>query len=244
MEIANIYPIANQKLYKNESFVMVLAHLIEQYEASSFNPNSYVIMDNGLYEKAQVSTDIRKCIELADNCQLKVNEIIIPDVVNDPEATIELFKKNLPYIEANNNRYAFMFVAQAKTIEELNYMIMFINQFKHLNLTVGISKLSPIDRGCAEAVNVYKKCCFPIHFLGLKESFSELKHLKHLIRSCDSSQLAFIVKNKAYKAKGFDIIEYTRKGKDIDLAVDNCDQQLLQGLKTQLIFAKDIYGLL
>lgn len=243
-QIANIYPIANQAMYKHEDFVMVLAHLIDKYKRENFREDAYIIMDNGLYEKAQVSTDIKECIKLAEASELDIDEIIIPDVVNDPEATKRLFINNLPAMMEYGDEYSFMFVAQAKTIEELRSMIDFANCYCGvLRLTVGISKLSPIERDCDEAIKIYKTCKCPIHFLGIKESFDELEKVRGIIRSCDTSQLAFMVKNNVVPNSIESIIRYHRDGEDIDLAVDDCDQITLTELKKGLLLS-DLYGLL
>ena len=58
MQIANIYPVANQQLYKDEKYVMILAHLVKKgfYKPENFSEDQYIIMDNGLFEGEQVST--------------------------------------------------------------------------------------------------------------------------------------------------------------------------------------------
>lgn len=60
MKLANIYPIANQRNYEGESYVMILAHLVKEglYNPDVFCDKQYIIMDNGLYEGAQVSTSL------------------------------------------------------------------------------------------------------------------------------------------------------------------------------------------
>lgn len=231
MKIANIYPISNQQFYQNEQLVMILAHLVKKklYKKSNFNNSQYVIMDNGLFEKQQISTDLQDCIDCAEKSGIYVNEIIIPDAVNDYLTTIELFEKNLPTILKYQHRYKFMFVAQARTTDELSIIMGYINKYKNLNLSVGISKLAPFDRSCQSAIKLYKRCKFPIHFLGIKQSFSELDKVEDIIRSCDSSQLAFIAKNEK-DIKNINTYSYIRKGVDIDLENDVLDNSLLNSL--------------
>ena len=231
MKIANIYPIANQLLYRDESYVMILAHLVKdgKYRKKNFNDaGQYIIMDNGLFEKAQVSTSLLDCIRIAEDSGIRVNEIIIPDAVNDSARTIELFLENLETILDYQNEYKFMFVAQANYEHELEQMINFINRY-NLNLSVGISKLCPFNRASEEAIRIYKKCKYPIHILGIKESFAELDALADVkqIRGCDTSQLAFMDKNKVID----DVHDYIRDGEDIDLDKDVCSNTNLIRLK-------------
>ena len=79
MELANIFPIKNQSFYKDESYVMLLAHLIDKYDPQYFSENQYIILDNGLYEGAQVSTKLKDIIKIAEKSNLPISEIIIPD---------------------------------------------------------------------------------------------------------------------------------------------------------------------
>ena len=244
MKIANIYPVANQLLYKDEEYVMILAHLVKdnRYFKENFNyANQYVIMDNGLFEKAQVSTSLLDCILLAERSGIKVDEIIIPDAVNDPARTIELFLENLDTVVDYSDEFKFMFVAQANNEHELEQMIDFINSY-NLNLSVGISKLCPFDRASDEAIRIYKKCKHPIHLLGIKKTFAELDALTDIkqIRGCDTSQIAFMDKNKVVA----DVHDYVRDGEDIDLAKDVCSNTNLIRLKLEEQEILRKYGIL
>lgn len=258
MKIANIYPISNQEYYKNEDYVMILAHLVKDhcYKPEMFNKNQYIIMDNGLYEKEQVSTSLMDVINIAEYSGIPVKEIIIPDSANEWLKTINLFKENLETIKEWQHKYKFMFVAQATTTKELVTMFEFIHNYENLNLSIGVSKLSPIDRNSAPARKLYKDSKFPIHMLGLKNSFKEVLPIKHLIRGCDSSQLAYIAKN--CKTNGYTVKsnynDYTTnvlwckrsqvKGIEIDLRNDICSEKELDKLlKIEKEF-KEVYGIL
>lgn len=229
LKIAHIFPIANQELYRDEDYVMILAHLVKKglYNPAHFRESQYIIMDNGLYENEQVSTGLADCIAIAENSGIPVKEIIIPDAVNDLEETQKLFMENLSTVKQYQDKYTFMYVAQANTYEELAREIDFINTFSSLNLSVGISKLTPLDRGSREAIEIYTRCKFPIHFLGIKKTFSEILPVCELIRGCDTSQIAFASKNGVatdiITSKMGDPISYTRNGEDIDLEHDVCN---------------------
>lgn len=236
MKVANIYPVANQEFYKDEDYVMVLAHLLKYYKKESFNPNAYMICDNGLYEEAQVSTNLQSVIDMIEASEIGslVNEIIIPDTANDIKDTIRLFEQSIPTIEKYRDKYTFMFVSQATTYDELRYGINYINQYVDLipNLSIGFSKLSPLDRASEEAVEIIRTAKYPVHCLGLKLSFGELKEIAPYIRGCDSSQLAYIIKNEDVVPE--DVVNYTRSGrredgrgteKDIELELDVLDTE-------------------
>ena len=214
MKIANIYPIANQQFYRCEEYVMILAHLVKKnlYDKKHFCDVQYIIMDNGLFEGEQVSTNLQDLIDLAERSEIPVDEIIVPDVINDLDATIELFEKNLETIRKYNKKYRFMFVAQAATYKDLERAIDYINQYEDLELTVGISKLSPLNRDSDFAIEQYKKCKFPIHFLGIKSTLNEILRCVEYIRSCDTSQLAFVAKNVKDISK-IEVFRYVRMGK-------------------------------
>ena len=236
MKIANIYPIKNQHFYKNEDYTMILAHLVKKglYAPENFNKDSYVIMDNGLFERQQVSTSLLDCIKLAEQSGIKIDEIIIPDAVNDAKTTINLFLKNYETIIRYQHKYRFMFVAQARNYKELEFMMTFIGNYPSLNISVGISKLCPFDRASDEAIEIYKRYKLPIHLLGIKESFEELQKVKDVIRGCDTSQIAYIAKNEQQVDS---IIGYHRdnsmKERDIDLEFDCLDNTKIEQFLTQ-----------
>lgn len=212
MEIANIFPIKNQDLYKNEEYVMILAQLIKKYSKKYFKKNQYIILDNGLYEGAQVSTDLADLIMMAEDSGLPIKEIIIPDKFFDLKETKKLFLDNLSMIESNSDRYSFMWVAQSKNIKEFKKAIKFINKFNYLNLVVGIPKKAPFNRQSDKAIKIYKKCKFPIHFLGLtdEDPLEALFKVKDIVRSCDTSQICTMLKNIGAIARKRDVLYYVR----------------------------------
>lgn len=234
MKIANIYPVKAQAMYRGEECVMILAHLVKKglYTPDVFtNKNQFIIMDNGLFEGEQVDTDVNTCIELAQQSGIDVDEIIVPDAVNDMRTTKELFEQNLFTMRRYKDDFRFMVVAQAKNYQELQEIICFYNRYEGvLPLTVGISKLAEWDRGSEEAIRIYKSCLLPIHFLGIKKSFAELFGVSDIIRSCDTSQLAFIDKNTDKIPDR--ILTYVREGKDIDLEHDDCNIPRLMCLRS------------
>lgn len=246
-KIANIFPIANQKFYKNETYIMILAHLLKDglYDARYFNrEGQYVILDNGLFENSQVSNDLETYIQLAETCGININEIVIPDAMFNYKETIQLFEKNLETIKKWQHKYKFMFVAQALTYEEFKNIIEYINSQKY-NLSIGIPKKCIIARDSAAAIELYKKCVHPIHLLGVKSSFSEILPAYKYIRGCDTSQLAFIAKNvDSDNLRDIDVVNYVRDGADIDLRNDKVNNYDLEKLLNMEKEGFSYYGIL
>ena len=247
-KIANIFPIANQKYYKDEQYVMILAHLLKDglYKPRYFNKEGqFVILDNGMYEKSQVSNKLETYIELAEKCGININEIVIPDEMFNCQATIQLFLDNLEVIKKWQHKYSFMFVAQSRNYDEFVKILEFINSYKDLNITIGIPKKCVIARDSAMAIEQYKKCVHPIHLLGVKSSFSEIIPPYKYIRSCDTSQLSFIAKNiPSDDLNEIDVVNYVRDGEDIDLKNDKINNYDLEKLLNMEKEGFKYYGIL
>lgn len=234
MLIANIYPIPNQHHYKDEKIVMLLAHLLDKYNPKYFNDKQFIILDNGIYENAQVSTDLQDLVNMADKCKIPVCELVIPDKFFDSKETVRLFEKNLDVIRKYSKKYQFMFVAHHEDFEDFKWIMNYIEQYKDdktLNLSVGIPKRARFCREMDEAIEIYKKCSFPIHFLGLADTtpLKDLIKVEPYIRSCDTSQIVTMIKNTP---KNVDILSYVRKPEDepIDLLNDYINEERLNNL--------------
>lgn len=215
MIISNIYPIKNQGFYKQEKIVMLLAHLFDKYKAENFNTSQWIMLDNGIYENAQVSTNLEDLIMMAENSNIPINEFIVPDKFFDYKGNIALFEANLPVIRKWSHKYSFMVSLHHSNFEEFCKAMEYMKQYKNegLNLVVGVPKKALFDRQSDEAIEQYKKCPYPIHFLGLtdKDPINKLFKVKDLIRSCDTSQLVTLLKNKGDKKS---IMDYVRKPGD------------------------------
>ena len=179
-------------MYAKEKCVMLLAHLFDKYDPKFFNDKQWIIMDNGAFENSKVSNDLEHLVDMAENSPIPIKEIVIPDVMGNEKATLELFMNNFNTITKWQRKYKFMFVAHSNTEEELDKLITMFNKFfAKCNLSIGIPKRAPYPRDGLKAANVYGKSLLPIHLLGLKCSFDELLPVKNVVRSCDSSQIAF-----------------------------------------------------
>ena len=224
MKIANIYTIQNQELYKDEEIVMILAHLMEHYDPTVFNNKQHIILDNGIYEGFQVSTDIKPIIEMAETSGIPVTEIVVPDKFYDTDTTIRYFEENIEAIREWSHKYQFMFVAHHANFEDFKRIMEYINNYDTtgLNISVGIPKKALFKRESDEAIEIYKQCKYPIHFLGLADDspFIDLNKVDKIVRSCDTSQLVTMIKND-----GEDVLNWTRPSQSevIDLLNDNID---------------------
>lgn len=223
MKIFNIYTVENQEMYCKEDNAMILAHLVDQgkYDASNFDKCKYIIMDNGVYEHAQVSQSLSKLISLVKRSGIAVNEIVIPDVIGDYEKSKMLFEQSMRTMQEYQLCFKFMYVTHAKTIEELQESIVMVNTVSvktNIQLVLGFPKHSALDRTSTEVINTLKGCTVPIHYLGIISSYSELLPVKGFIRSCDSVQLSYLARDCSVASK--DLINKTREKPDIDLAID------------------------
>ena len=222
MIISNIYPIKNQNFYKQEKIVMLLAHLFNYYNPENFDSNQWIMLDNGIYENAQVSTNLSDLIMMAEKSPIPINEFIVPDKFFDYKGNIELFEKNRSIIEKWSYKYSFMVSLHHWTFEEFCYSMNYMKQYNgKLNLVMGIPKKARFNRQSEAAIEQYANCPYPIHFLGLTDTdpLNELLKVKDLIRSCDTSQLVTMLKNSNREAN---LLSYVRKPKDtpIDLEKD------------------------
>lgn len=249
MQIANIYPIKNQAFYKKEKVVMILAHLLQKglYKEGPINKDSYVIMDNGMFEGSMVSSQLIDLIQLAEKAPFHVDEIVIPDAMFNMKATIDLFEQNIQTIKEYQHKYRFMFVAQARTVDELEHICKYINEQPY-NLCLGIPKKCIVARDSALMRRIYKASKHPVHLLGLRESFASLKGVAKLVRSCDSAQICIMAKyiNSMKDAFNQDtVMEFVRDDNMvIDLEEDRINYNDLGLMLALLNHGVKSYGLL
>lgn len=238
MKIFNIFTVANQKQYQKEDFIMILAHIVEKglYEPENLQTNIYTIMDNGVYEKARVSESLLDLIKLAKQQRYIIDEIVIPDVIGDYEATKKLFKDNYKTAFEYRDDYRYIYVAQANNLEQLKDAVDMVNKEPYLKLTLGVPKSSPFGRTSSDAIKILKGCKVPIHFLGIKENYIELLPVKNIIRSCDSVQLSYIARD--YSVQDKNLASKIRQGNPIDLLTDSINETKIE--LTRVVVNKEL----
>jgi hypothetical protein len=119
MKTATILPTKYLPFLADETYHMCLAHLIgsdEQYTrfyADMAKKGRYVIMDNGVIEG-----DPRPIEEIVKKAtMIKANEIVLPDVYMNMEATLEKTYNAIKYVKGNFP-FKLMGVPQGKTFDE------------------------------------------------------------------------------------------------------------------------------
>ena len=200
MKLASIFPVANIEKTFNQSFAMMLAHLKEYYPECE-NNNCYKIMDNSLIELGG-AVNIETVIEAARSCS--ADEIILPDVFKDGEATMALATDTLEYLRTNGllHEFKLMAVCQGKDKEEFEKCFSFLNNLPEIHC-IGIPKVMntiiPGGRPALEYLWERGKTSKCIHLLGCWTSLKEIFEYKNpqLIRSIDTCIPALLSKTTA-----------------------------------------------
>lgn len=242
MKIFNIYPVKNQYMYAEEDYSMILAHLVAKglYDPKNFNQNRYIIMDNGAYESSRVSTSLKDLIDIARKSGIVIDELVIPDVIGDYEKTKDLYNANYETMKENDD-FTYMYVAHVQDLDDLEEAIEMVNNEQDVSLVLGIPKHCKIDRYSKDAIELYKTCNKPIHFLGIKNNYKELLPVKDIIRSCDSAQVSYIARDVTGNHV---LVMQERKDPVIDLEKDKIDEYQLKHTKKRLLEELELNGLL
>lgn len=220
MKICSITPIKNAHLMYENEYVMLLAHLSENsanYALYARNNNNYKIMDNSIIELGE-AFDMDTLINEAIKCN--VNEIILPDVFNDGDATLKKVNESIAWLKEHNyiGKFKLMAVCHAKEMSELlnNYKTLSsIPEIDVIGFPKVLSKWLGNKRAFVvnEIVNSIPKTK-EIHLLGCWNSLIEFKNIKlDNIRSADTCLPALLTINNM---NAWD----DREGKTIDLEND------------------------
>jgi len=120
MQVATILPTAYLEVIKDRPYHMALAHLIgrdktyTEFYARMVTENAFVILDNGVIETGRPMS-IESIITKAD--MIGAQEIILPDVLEDAEATLDAVCETIEYARSHY-KGKLMAVPQGKTFEE------------------------------------------------------------------------------------------------------------------------------
>lgn len=228
MKIAHIYPLSNIDMYRTNEYNMLLA----QYAEKGFYDKMHIehcfnIMDNGMYEGKLVSKNLYDLYRMIKAHNLKIDEIVVPDVPNNLEENLKLFVRNIGNIKAIRRqvpKMRFMVVAHSQNMEEIIRAIRFIERKVEEEdmhyITIAIPKCFKGDRADKYLRQVYRECSCPIHFLGLKHVFEELTRVKNIVRSCDTSHLSWIIcEDFKYKLKDLSCENVMKKQRKLNLNV-------------------------
>lgn len=202
--IAHIVPLGSLDKIERKQYHMCLAHLIAENEkyATKYayikeELEAYLLMDNGAAENSQL------CNEELLECYYKVlpDEMVLPDVLLNKDATIESTMKGLQYFKYTHQLPCnFMAVPQGETLEEWAECAEVLIQCKDIN-SFGVSKFLSIATGDA---NIRYKACsileqliikygrydLEVHLLGCQDAPARIKEIFDdfdFVRGCDSA---------------------------------------------------------
>ena len=199
MKVAHIVPPIWSVNYQLGDYRFALAHWVKKYGLTYTEPmkseKAYVILDNGAFEgETQSEQDILDAAQ-----KLEADEIILPDVLGDPKATLSASYKAYKKF----GKYRTMFVPHGQSPEEWKECVdAWVSKIKEAPAeskagyhTIGISPLRYLEGGyqyTKEMINHVVKLDMPIHLLGCADmSYFTLQLLPFLnewgIRGMDTS---------------------------------------------------------
>lgn len=192
MQVALIAPFSLLDKTQDQSFHMILQQFTSRGKYFDFysKVKGYKILDNGAAE-GSLMKDVRGLIDLA--LALKADEIVLPDVMGDKEASEELL---LSFENVDKHDLKFMAVAHGQNLTEFLSYIRFISQLDFVDV-IGLPRLIgdqlfPTARLLGALVaNEYGK---PVHCLGANHWIREVEWLSasNKVRSMDTS-LPFVL---------------------------------------------------
>lgn len=202
MQIINIVPVGNICMEYNQPMHMYLTHLVEKYPIYAKvaqQAGGYKILDNSLIELGKAIT-IERVLNAAE--KIKADEIILPDVFQDWEGTLNRVDHALKEIDRRYlGKWPFklMAVAQGGTWAEWNMCYKKLMERSEVDV-IGVPKVcSKMLPGGRPEVMRRSQCQLlekEHHLLGLWYSASELYQYEHpdMIRSCDTVLASFMAK--------------------------------------------------
>lgn len=202
MQVINIMPLANICMEFLQPMHMYLTHLVEdypQYVETVRNAGGYKILDNSLIElKGAVS--LGRVLDAAETIQ--ADEIVLPDVFQDKDGTLESVRRALTEISRiypGKCPFKLMAVAQGKNYLEWDMCYNYLMDIKEIDV-IGIPKVcAKMLPGGRPEVMRQSKCRLlekEHHLLGVWYSAEELFRYDHpeMIRSCDTVLASFMTK--------------------------------------------------
>lgn len=198
MYIINIVPAQNVEEMKDTPMMMFLTHLCLKYpayKAFATRYRGFKILDNSLIEMGE-AMDFGTVLQVAKDIQ--ANEVVLPDVFQDGAATIEAVMNAIRMYEKPEGMQ-FMAVVHGRTAAEVANCIATYEQIPEID-TIGIPKVlaKSFPRGRATFESLWQSSSKNVHLLGIWYSFNELEYYDNpnRIRSVDSCQLAWLIRNK------------------------------------------------
>lgn len=198
MYIINIVPAQNVEAMQNTKMMMFLTHLClkyPEYKAFAKRYKGFKILDNSLIELG-AAMNFGTVLRVAK--EIGANEVVLPDVFQDTDATLAAVSKALDKFEKPEGMQ-YMAVVHGRTKADVARCMETYEQIPEID-TLGIPKVlsKTFPRGRATFESLWADSTKNVHLLGLWYSFNELEYYedKDRIRSMDSCQLAWLVRNK------------------------------------------------
>lgn len=220
MKFISILPISQMDEQFNQYTVMLLAHLSKkypEYAKRAAEYDGYKIMDNSIIEIGEAFT-MESLIEEAIKCD--VQEIILPDVFNNGQATVKKVKESIEWLRENGylGRFKLMAVCHGSNKYELDCTFKTLENIPEIDV-IGLPKVLSTWLGFRidKANEFAKQTNKEIHLLGCWDSLEEYKNANlSLIRSTDTCMPSLLTKY------GMNVWDW-RNGRKFDLEKDNID---------------------
>lgn len=198
MNICSICPVNKSYLmYEESPMVMLLTHLVEKYpsyvEEALKHPDTYKILDNSLIELGG-ALSMDRLVSAAE--KVKANEIILPDVFMDGEATIKSTIDSINWLKKHNllGRFKLMVVCHGTTKKAFKKCFDTLEKMPEVDV-IGIPKVMASmpwikNRNRRDLKDIFMNSSKEIHFLGSWYNLAELLNLGNdvwsRVRSADT----------------------------------------------------------
>ncbi len=208
MKFAPILPIGMLEKHQTEDLLLVLPHLLQTsttYKEFHTKATNFKILDNGAAESRRVG--ISELLDLAG--EIEADEVVLPDVIGDMEATVAVFKSLPTWVWDTDQKY--QAVLQGKNVDELRKCLDLYEPKVGVITTIAFPRALNRDNpyGRREAINeLYEEVHeygFEIHCLGASHPADEAKELALMgcVRSIDTSLPAVFGLEKAELDSGY-----------------------------------------
>ena len=249
-----------QKMHLILAPVLRRSPAYQAYYTKRSDAGDYVILDNGAYEDGE-SIGIDELIQWAR--RVSASEVVLPDVLYQPAATLKLTRDALLRLQENPlpKSTNIMIVPQGRSKGEwqwcLDEMWSCCRAYGYHNPVIGIAKHTTLwahsSTGRIDLIRTATLYDARIHLLGTDTTLQELPHLAYVfnhVRSIDSSKPIVYAcygiglqggqpPTHSFRAHRPDkYFSYTAKDLDVDLAISN-----VESVRSLLHFLSNLGGI-
>lgn len=206
MNLCSITPVKQAAWAYEAPMVMLLTHLVERHKSyvkeALKHPNVYKILDNSLIELGEALT-MERLVAAAE--KINANEIVLPDVFKDGEATVKKAKESILWLKENDllGKYKIMVVCHGNNEDEWHSCFKQLNEIEEIDV-IGVPKVVSTwlpDKNRKNLSHIFLNTTKQIHFLGAWYNLAELlklgKKVWNTIRSADTCLPSlYVIQNK------------------------------------------------